>query len=134
MMVKLLTTIVMIFSCTFCYAQIYQWTDEYGTPQFSDEAPKHGQYKILNTPTSPTTSSPTINTEQLEREKALQELTQTQQQLEQECLRAKDYLDTIKTAKIYDLNKKGERIYKSEQQRIHEITRVELAIKQNCMP
>ena len=118
----------------YSYAQIYQWNDEYGNPQFSDEAPKHGQYKILNTPTSPTTSSPTINTEQLEREKALQELSQTQQQLEQECLRAKDYLDTIKTAKIYDLNKKGERIYKSEQQRIHEITRVELAIKQNCMP
>lgn len=133
---KLLLGISMLFIITTIHADIYKWLDEHGNPQFSDEPPKHGQYKKLNVSPSPDIStsedSPTTSPSMRDKIEAQQELIQKQQQLESECLRAKDYLDTIQTAKIYDLNSKGERVYKSDQERADEIKRVERAIKLHC--
>lgn len=137
---QLLLGIMMLFCCTISHAQIYKWLDEHGNPQFSDEPPKHGQYKKLNvspssdvsTSQDSSTTSPSMRDKITEKEKAQQELVQKQQLLESECLRAKDYLDTIQTAKVYTLNSKGERIYKSEQQHADEMKRVEHAIKLHC--
>ena len=137
---KLLLGIITVLTCSTALAEIYKWLDENGNPQFSDEPPKQGQYKKLNiSPSSaistsedaPSTSS-SMSGEMIKKEKAQQELAEKQQLLEQECLRAKDYLEAIQTAKIYDLNNKGERIYKSDQERANEIKRVERAIKLHC--
>lgn len=136
-MARLILGISLLFVFGSTNAQIYKWLDEHGNPQFSDEPPKHGHYKKLNVSPSPDISTsedaPTISPSMRDKIiEAQQELAQKQQLLESECLRAKDYLDTIQTAKIYDLNSKGERIYKSEQQRADEIKRVERAIKLHC--
>ena len=139
-MTKLLLGTIILLSCSLTHAEIYKWLDEHGNPQFSDEPPKHGQYKKLNISPSPDIStsedapstSSSMSGEMIKKEKAQQELAQKQQLLEQECLRAKDYLEAIQTAKIYDLNNKGERIYKSDQERANEIKRVERAIKLHC--
>ena len=136
-MTKLLLGTIILFYCSFTHAEIYKWLDEHGNPQFSDEPPKHGQYKKLNISPSPdistsedsSTVSPSMRNKIIE---AQQELAQKQQLLEQECLRAKDYLEAIQTAKIYDLNNQGERVYKSDQERANEIKRVERAIKLHC--
>lgn len=139
-MARFLLGIITALICNITYAEIYKWLDEHGNPQFSDEPPKQGQYKKLNISSSsaistsedaPSTSS-SMSGEMIKKEKAQQELAQKQQLLEQECLRAKDYLEAIQTAKIYDLNNKGERIYKSDQERANEIKRVERAIKLHC--
>jgi hypothetical protein len=134
-MTKLLLGTIILFCCPFTYGEIYKWLDEHGNAQFSDEPPKHGQYKKLNVSPSPhisTSEDSTTSPSMRDKIKAQQELADKQQLLEQECLRAKDYLDTIQTAKVYDLNNKGERIYKSEQQRTNEIKRVERAVKLHC--
>ncbi len=139
-MTKLLLGTIILLSCSLTHAEIYKWLDEHGNPQFSDEPPKHGQYKKLNISPSPDIStsedapstSSSMSGEMIKKQKAQQELAQKQQLLEQECLRAKDYLEAIQTAKIYDLNNKGERIYKSDQERANEIKRVERAIKLHC--
>lgn len=139
-MTKLLLGTIILFYCSFTHAEIYKWLDEHGNPQFSDEPPKQGQYKKLNiSPSSaistsedaPSTSS-SMSGEMIKKQKAQQELAEKQQLLEQECLRAKDYLEAVQTAKIYDLNNQGERVYKSDQERANEIKRVERAIKLHC--
>lgn len=139
-MIRLWLGVLVFLICSTIHADIYKWLDEHGNPQFSDEPPKHGQYKKLNispsldvsTSQDSSTTSPSMRDKITEKEKAQQELAKKQQLLESECLRAKDYLDTIQTAKVYDLNSKGERIYKSEQQRADEINRVQRAIKLHC--
>ena len=139
-MTKLLLGTIILLSCSLTHAEIYKWLDEHGNPQFSDEPPKQGQYKKLNISPSPDIStsedapstSSSMSGEMIKKQKAQQELAEKQQLLEQECLRAKDYLEAIQTAKIYDLNNKGERIYKSDQERANEIKRVERAIKLHC--
>lgn len=139
-MTKLLLGTIILFYCSFTYGEIYKWLDEHGNPQFSDEPPKQGQYKKLNISPSPDIStsedapstSSSMSGEMIKKQKAQQELAEKQQLLEQECLRAKDYLEAIQTAKIYDLNNQGERIYKSDQERANEIKRVERAIKLHC--
>lgn len=139
-MTKLLLGTIILFYCSFTYGEIYKWLDEHGNPQFSDEPPKHGQYKKLNISPSPDIStsedapstSSSMSGEMIKKQKAQQELAEKQQLLEQECLRAKDYLEAIQTAKIYDLNNQGERVYKSDQERANEIKRVERAIKLHC--
>ena len=85
------------------YAQIYQWTDEHGNAQFSDEPPKQGSYKTLDISTPPRSSSnPSLNTddiklrqqkqiqvfeqERLEKNQKQRELAQKQQELKNECL------------------------------------------------
>lgn len=142
-MTKLLLGIITVSTCTISHAAIYKWLDENGNAQFSDEPPKQGNYTTLDIPTSPAFSSspntesfhnqvsPT-DTELLKKRQAEQELAQKQQELQNECLRAKDYLETIKNAKIYDLNAQGERVYKSERQHDLEIKRVEQSIKRHC--
>ncbi len=139
-MTKLLLGTIILLSCSLTHAEIYKWLDEHGNPQFSDEPPKQGQYKKLNiSPSSaistsedaPSTSS-SMSGEMIKKQKAQQELAEKQQLLEQECLRAKDYLEAVQTAKIYDLNNQGERVYKSDQERANEIKRVERAIKLHC--
>lgn len=139
-MTKLLLGTIILFYCSFTYGEIYKWLDEHGNPQFSDEPPKQGQYKKLNISPSPDISTSedapstpsSMSGEMIKKQKAQQELAEKQQLLEQECLRAKDYLEAIQTAKIYDLNNQGERIYKSDQERANEIKRVERAIKLHC--
>ena len=139
-MTKLLLGTIILFYCCFTYGEIYKWLDEHGNPQFSDEPPKHGQYKKLNISPSPDIStsedapstSSSMSGEMIKKQKAQQELAEKQQLLEQECLRAKDYLEAVQTAKIYDLNNQGERVYKSDQERANEIKRVERAIKLHC--
>ena len=139
-MTKLLLGTIILLSCSLTHAEIYKWLDEHGNPQFSDEPPKHGQYKKLNISPSPDIStsedapstSSSMSGEMIKKQKAQQELAEQQQILEQECLRAKDYLEAVQTAKIYDLNNQGERVYKSDQERANEIKRVERAIKLHC--
>jgi len=148
-MAKLFLGIIIVLNSSIIHAQIYQWIDEHGNAQFSDEPPKQGTFKTLDISTTPRSSStPSLNNddiklrkqkqiqvfeqERLEKNQKQRELAQKQQELHNECLRATDYLDTIQTAKVYDLNNKGERIYKSEQQRVDEIKRVERAIKLYC--
>ncbi|HRH91946.1 MAG TPA: DUF4124 domain-containing protein [Agitococcus sp.] len=139
-MTKLLLGTIILLSCSLTHAEIYKWLDEHGNPQFSDEPPKHGQYKKLNISPSPDIStsedapstSSSMSGEMIKKQKAQQELAEKQQLLEQECLRAKDYLEAVQTAKIYDLNNQGERVYKSDQERANEIKRVERAIKLHC--
>lgn len=139
-MTKLLLGTIILLSCSLTHAEIYKWLDEHGNPQFSDEPPKQGQYKKLNISPSPDIStsedapstSSSMSGEMIKKQKAQQELAEKQQLLEQECLRAKDYLEAVQTAKIYDLNNQGERVYKSDQERANEIKRVERAIKLHC--
>ena len=150
-MLKILVGIFFIVLSHHSYAQIYQWTDEHGNAQFSDEPPKQGSYKTSDISNSPrSSSSPSLNNndiklrqqkqnevfeqERIEKEKKQQELAQQQLQLQNECLRAKDYLEMIKSAQIYDLDTNGERVYKSEQERANEIKRVDQAIKRHCPP
>lgn len=147
-MTQFLLGIIAILFCNITYADIYQWVDEHGHTQFSDEPPKQGNYQTLDINTTPRTATPTINSdaikqrqqkqlqafeeERLAKQQAQRELTQKKQQLHSECLRAKDYLELIQTAQVYQLDKQGQRVYKTEEQRQQEIKRVEQAVKNHC--
>jgi hypothetical protein len=149
---------MLVRSVLFCFlllslaaqAEVYKWVDANGKTHFGDKVPESTRVETLNLPSAPssrTHQSDVSSQEMKERQKKLlttlteeRAIKQTAAKknaekhaaLAQECAERRDYLRTISSGRIYDLNEKGERVYANEEERDKHIKKTESDIKKYC--
>ena len=129
-------------------AEVYKWVDADGKTHFGDKVPESAKVEKLNLPSSPRTSQPDASPEEIKqrqqklinainedrslKQKKTQEQTEKQAKLNQECTKLRDYLKNIRSGRIYDLDKKGERVYANDAEHDQEVKQTESALKKYC--
>jgi len=141
----------------------YVWVDEHGVKQFTDVAPPPNtpQNRILKQPHAPT-ATPQSNAspddagadnaakapqttaekeadykkrklDQAEKDKKAAEESKRKQANDENCTRAKTYLDSLKSGvRISSIDSKGERSYLSDDDRAKEQDHAQEAINTSC--
>ena len=135
--------------CLPAWAQIYKWVDEKGVTQYGQKPPADNKSQKMNMPVTspgaPAVSSPTrdplanlkeqefeLNKRQIASQEAQAKAFRQAEAQKQWCVRAKDDLDRKRHARIYDLNDKGERIFKSDSDRDAFLAKIESDYRQYC--
>ena len=144
---------VVICSLLFSFAaqaEVYKWVDANGKTHFGDKVPESAKVETLNLPNSPRSNQPdanaspeeikqrqqklinAINEDRSLKQKKTQEQTEKQAKLNHECTKLRDYLKNISSGRIYDLDKKGERIYANDTEHEKEVKQTESTLKKYC--
>jgi hypothetical protein len=142
---------VIICSLLFSFAaqaEVYKWVDADGKTHFGDKVPESTKVETINLPTSPRSSQPDVSTQELKqrqqklldainedrslKQKKTQEHAEKQAQLNQNCAKLRDYLKNISSGRIYDLDKKGERVYANDAEHDKEVKQTESDLKKYC--
>ena len=129
-------------------AEVYKWVDANGKTHFGDKVPESAKVETLNLPNSPRSSQPDASPEEIKqrqqklinainedrslKQKMTQEQTEKQAKWKQECTKLRDYLKNISSGRIYDLDKKGERVYANDAEHDKEVKQTESALKKYC--
>ena len=135
--------------CLPAWGQIYKWVDEKGVTQYGQKPPADNKSQKMNMPAaspaatagSPPARAPLASLKEQEFELNKRQIASQEAQVKafkqaeaqkQWCVRAKDDLDRKRHARIYDLNDKGERIFKSDPDRDAFLAKVEGDYRQYC--
>ena len=135
-----------IFILPAAHAGIYRWVDEKGQTQFSDRPvdnktqkvkvdTQHNSYGgggVLERQKGLLDEYQAKDAQQLRNKKQAEKEAAQAQRLEARCINAKDRLKNFKKGALYRLDKKGERIYYSEEKRSKAIDKYQQAIEKNC--
>ncbi len=144
-----LTALVASCICLSAFAQVYKWVDEKGVTQYGQRPPADNRGKKMEFsnagPTAPAAAAPSkdprvslkeqeleFKKRQIAREVAEQKDHKQAEARKEWCLNAKDDLESKRNARIYDLNAKGERVFKSDADRDALVAKYEATYKQNC--
>ena len=147
-MLRFVLLVTALLFNTEAQAEVYKWVDANGKTHFGDKAPESAKVETLNLPSSPRSSQPdaspeeikkrqqklinAINEDRILKQKKTQEQSEKQAKLNQECTKLRDYLRNIRSGRIYDLDKKGERIYANDAEHDKEVKQTESALKKYC--
>lgn len=142
-------TLAAVCAGTPALAQVYKWVDEKGVTQYGQRPPADNKGQKMNLPAAPPPASAggTVSREpaaslkeqevefrkrQIAREAAEVKDFKQAEARKQWCLGFKDDLDRKRHARIYDLNSKGERVFKSDADRDAFVASHEATYKQHC--
>ncbi|HYW58141.1 MAG TPA: DUF4124 domain-containing protein [Polaromonas sp.] len=143
------TALVASSLCLPAFAQVYKWVDEKGVTQYGQRPPADNRGQKMDMPKSgpaaPAGDTPVkdaraslkeqeleFKKRQIARETAEQNDVKQAEARKNWCLNAKDDLERLRHARIYDLNAKGERVFKSDADRDASFAKYEANYKQNC--
>lgn len=128
-------------------AEIYKWVDAQGQVHYDDKPPVDSQKKLMNI-NEKSNAVRAISDDRAEKRKKLleaieedrdkkkekaAEAAKKKQKLTRQCHEAKDQLKNYKSAGyLYDLDKNGNRINFSEEQKKKVITSLEKQISEHC--
>ncbi len=143
------TALVASCLCLPAFAQVYKWVDEKGVTQYGQRPPGDNRGQKMDMPKSSpaapvadaTSKDPrsSLKEQDLEfKKRQIARETAAQNDHTQEvarknwCLNAKDNLERLRHARIYDLDAKGDRVFKSDGDRDASFARYEANYKQNC--
>jgi len=145
-------------ACASAQAQVYKWKDANGVIHYDDKAPEGGKAKEVHLrEASPAGAAPAavpgkdskdgkdsgkqtlrekeieLRTRRIEREQADAKKAQERAARESECKKAAaDLADKRRIPVLYDLNDKGERIYKSDMEREAWLAEQQKEYDQHC--
>ena len=130
-------------------AQVYNWVDEKGVTQYGQKPPADNKGQKMKVPDAPAPAArdasaakdrlATVREQdtefrrrQIARQAAEAKGFQEAAARHQWCNEAKDDLERKRHARIYDLNAKGERIFKGDADRDAFLAGIEAEYKQHC--
>ena len=130
-------------------SQVYKWVDEKGGTQYGQKPPADNKGQKMKLPDSPSPAArdaasakdplATVRDQdtefkrrQIARQAAETKAFQETANRNQWCAEARDDLERKRHARIYDLNDKGERVFKSDAARDTFLASIEASYKQNC--
>jgi hypothetical protein len=127
-------------------AEIYKWVDEQGRVHYSDKAVEDSE--PMNVPSEKKQSSSASSVDRKQRRQRLlqafeedratrkqqaDEVRQKKAKLSRQCVVAKDQLRGMQRSnRLYDLDKSGNRVYLSDEQRRKATARLSAEIKKHC--
>lgn len=131
------------------HAQVYKWVDEKGVTQYGQRPPADNKGQRMKLPDSPppaardaaSAKDPLAKIREqdteFKRRQIARQATEAKDFQEaaarnQWCIEAKDDLERKRHARIYDLNDKGERVFKSDATRDAYLANIEASYKQHC--
>jgi len=138
-MKKLLFSIVMLTSLH-SPAEVYRWTDANGKVHFGDKKPKVAAENIteqvkttnVDTSTSEHQKLETLFRKENDADRAYQQqLAKPDPQLDQRCIEAKNYLNTI-NGRVQFLDDQGKPVHVTEAERKERAAKMQNIIKENC--
>ncbi len=127
-------------------AEIYRWVDDSGNIQFSDR-PLNGKSQKMKVDSQRNLYGgggilerqrellDEYQAEDVQQQRNKQQAandTAKQQRLQDRCINAKDRLKNYQRGSLYRLDKNGERIYYSEEERSEAIDKYQQLIDENC--
>ncbi len=130
-------------------AQVYKWVDEKGVTQYGQKPPADNRGQKMKLPDTPPPAArgaapakdplATVREQdtefkrrQIARQAAETKAFEEAANRNQWCIEARDDLERKRHARIYDLNDKGERVYKSDAARDAYVASIEASYKQHC--
>ncbi|MDP1742764.1 DUF4124 domain-containing protein [Polaromonas sp.] len=130
-------------------AQVYKWVDEKGVTQYGQKPPADHKGQKMKLPDAPPAAArgasaakdplATVREQdtefkrrQIARQEAEAKDFQEAASRKQWCIEARDDLERKRHARIYDLNAKGERVFKSDANRDAFLAGMEAEYKQHC--
>ncbi len=131
------------------HAQVYKWVDEKGVTQYGQKPPADNKGQKMKLPDSPPPAArgapaakdplATVREQdtefkrrQIARQTAETKAFEEAANRNQWCIEARDDLERKRHARIYDLNDKGERVYKSDAARDAYVAEIEASYRQHC--
>lgn len=131
------------------HAQVYKWVDEKGVTQYGQKPPADNKVQKMQLPDAPPAAArgaaaakdplATVRDQdtefkrrQIARQAAETKAFEEAANRNQWCNEARDDLERKRHARIYDLNDKGERVFKSDVNRDAFLARIEAEYKQHC--
>ncbi len=143
--IYLISVVLALLSWT-VKAEIYKWVDEQGRVHYGDKAVDNSE--PMNVPSEKKQSSSASPEDRKERRQRLlqafeedraarkqqaEEVRQKKAKLSRQCVVAKDQLRGMQRSnRLYDLDKSGNRVYLSDEQRRNATARLSAEIKKHC--
>jgi hypothetical protein len=126
---------------------VYRWVDEEGVSHFSDKPNKHPSEEKIEIKTDAVRKSP-VQHQRLRKQKHLLSVMDEERKIKQQkqveekkkkdakahnCKSARKTLDNyLTTGRIFDIDKSGNKVYLSDQERDNEIQRARDIVKYWC--
>jgi len=145
MLQKIVIVCVLFLSATCCYAEIYKWVDEQGVIHYGDKPvnnskemdvniSKQGHIKINNKREQKRQKLlESYADDQQREEKEKEKSKKKKKKLERSCVQSKDMLKQYERARsLYNLNKEGERVTISSEERLRKTNNLRNKINKYC--
>ena len=128
-------------------AQVYKWVDEKGATHYGERPPEGQNARRLEStpPAGPASPQPKAETGQewqdkniefqkrrIQRERKAEREQKEARDRQRRCVVARDDLRQMQSARLYELNEKGERVYLDDAGHKAAIDRVKQDIAKNC--
>jgi hypothetical protein len=128
-------------------AEIYKWVDAQGNTHYGERPPADSDAESVTVRKGPSTPDPLLERHRNRQQKFLEVLQQEREEKEEQekkntqereqrlhrCHRARDKLRSYRHAGgIYNIDKKGKRVYLDQEEREKAITRVEEDVRRYC--
>jgi len=145
MLQKIVIISVLFLNPAYCYAEIYKWVDEQGVIHYGDKPvnnskemevniSKQGNIKINNKREQKRQKLlESYADDQQREEKEKEKLKKKKKKLERSCVQSKDMLRQYERARsLYNLNKEGERVTISSEERLRKTDSLRNKINKYC--